>query len=193
MKKAVILSFVLLGSVWAFAHCDTMQGPVVAAAQAALTKNDINPVLKWIHKADEAEVRRAFEATIRVRSGGPEARRLADTWFFETVVRLHRAAEGAPYTGLKAGAPEPMVHAADMALETGKPDELAGEIISAVDTGLRRRYSDALAARKHADDSVEAGRAYVAAYVDFMHYLERVHQAASGAPHHDVAATEPRH
>jgi hypothetical protein len=193
MKKAVILNFVLLGSVWAFAHCDTMQGPVVAAAQAALTRNDITPVLKWIRNADEAEVRRAFETTVRVRSAGPEARQLADRWFFETVVRLHRAGEGAPYTGLKSGAPEPMVRAADMALETGKADELAGKILSTVEAGLRRRYQEALAARDHADDSVDAGRAYVAAYVDFMHYLERVHQAVSGAPHHDVAASEPGH
>ena len=39
--------------------------------------------------------------------------------------------------------------------------------------------------KKHADQSVEAGREFVAAYVEFMHYVERLHLDAKGnAVHH---------
>jgi hypothetical protein len=38
---------------------------------------------------------------MKARHEGPASREVADRHFFETVVRLHRAGEGAPYTGLK--------------------------------------------------------------------------------------------
>ena len=84
-----------------YAHCDGMDGPVVKAAQAALAKGDVNLVLIWVRKNDETEIRQAFERTVNVRKLSPEAKELADTYFFETLVRIHRAGEGAPYTGLK--------------------------------------------------------------------------------------------
>jgi hypothetical protein len=34
--------------------------------------------------------------------------------------------------------------------------------------------------RKHADESVEAGREYVEAYVQYVHYVERLQVDASG-------------
>jgi hypothetical protein len=111
------------------AHCDTMDGPVVKAAQAALEKGNVTPVLKWVKPPQEADVRAAFQKTLAVRGLGREARDLADQYFFETLVRLHREGEGAPYTGLKpAGAVEPVVAAADKALEAGSVEELTREI-----------------------------------------------------------------
>jgi hypothetical protein len=88
------------------AHCDTMNGPVVAAAQTALRAGDVTPVLKWVRKEHEPEVRAAFARTLKVRATGDDARQLADVYFFETLVRLHRAGEGAPYTGLKPAGSE---------------------------------------------------------------------------------------
>jgi Family of unknown function (DUF6448) len=85
----------------AYAHCDGLDGPVVKAAQKALAEDNVNLVLIWVQKDDEAEIKRAFEKTVAVRKLNPEARELADMYFFETLVRTHRAAEGAPYTGLK--------------------------------------------------------------------------------------------
>jgi hypothetical protein len=38
-----------------FAHCDTLDGPVVATARAALDKGDVAPLLKWVRKDDEKE------------------------------------------------------------------------------------------------------------------------------------------
>ncbi len=165
----------------AWAHCDTMGGPVVMTAQAALEKRDVTPVLKWVKPDQEAEIREAFQKTLAVRALGSQARELADTYFFETLVRLHRAGEGAPYTGLKpAGAVEPAVAAADKALETGAADELVQHVTDAVASGIRERFARAYEARKHADDSVEAGREFVEAYVEFTHYAERLDTDATG-------------
>jgi hypothetical protein len=85
------------------AHCDTLDGPVVQTARTALEKGDITPLLKWVRVEDEKEIKDAFEKTLAVRRKGAEAKELADMYFFETLVRIHRAGEGAPYTGLKPG------------------------------------------------------------------------------------------
>jgi len=89
----------------ASAHCDTLNGPVVTAARVALQRGDVTSVLKWVKSTEEREVRDAFRRTMAVRGASAEARDLADLYFFETLVRLHRQGEGEPYTGLKpAGA-----------------------------------------------------------------------------------------
>ena len=104
MSWAGILAMLSLVSTAASAHCDTMDGPVIAAARMALQAGDVTPVLKWIPKQSEPEIRAAFTRTLKVRAGGAEAKELADTYFFETLVRLHLAGEGEPYTGLKPAA-----------------------------------------------------------------------------------------
>ena len=143
-----------------YAHCDTLDGPVVAAAKMALQKGDVTPVLRWVSKDGEKEVREAFVLTMKVRSQGEDARRLADMHFFETLVRVHRAGEGVPYTGLKPGGTiEPVILAADKSLQQGSVDELAGEVAKAVQDGIRTRFAKAVETKKHADESVEAGRA----------------------------------
>ncbi|OQB82420.1 MAG: hypothetical protein BWX88_03971 [Planctomycetes bacterium ADurb.Bin126] len=166
------LSLVLITNGTAFAHCDTMDGPVVKDAQAALERSDVTGVLKWVPKASEDEIRQMFAKTLVVRAKGPEARELADMYFFETLVRLHRAGEGFAYTGLKpAGTPvPPPVAKADEALAKGSVDEQAA---------------------KHKDESVEAGRKFVAAYVQFVHYVEAVHETVMGhGAHHGEPEAE---
>jgi hypothetical protein len=188
MKKVVVL-VLLLGGLFLFpataqAHCDTLNGPVVAAAKEALAKGDITPVLKWIKPESEAEVREAFKKTLAVRGRGPEAQELADTYFFETLVRIHRAGEGAPYTGLKAEEIEPPMAAADKALETGTVENLVTMVTQKVADGIRDRFKDTLERKKHAGESVEAGREFVEAYVPFTHYVERIYVSAEGAHGH---------
>jgi hypothetical protein len=170
----------------ALAHCDTLDGPVVKDARVALDAKDITPALKWVSHEKEGEIRESFQHALRVRNLGPEARALADRYFFETLVRVHREGEGAPYTGLKpAGtAVDPGIAASDMALETGSVDRLVKLLTEKVDKGLRHRFAEAAEARKHAKDSVEKGREYVAAYVEFMHYAERLLLNASSAASH---------
>jgi hypothetical protein len=172
-----------------WAHCDTLDGPVVSEARAALESGDVTPLLKWVRADDEGEIRSAFERTRSVRNLNPEARELADTYFFETLVRIHRAGEGAPFAGLKpAGNVDPAVALADKALEAGSPEKLSAALANHLAEGVHERFERAAAAKEHAADSVEAGRAFVAAYVDFTHYVEALHQAAVGAvSHHEHA------
>jgi hypothetical protein len=98
---AVTLVFLALAPARAFAHCDSLDGPVVKAAQKALATRNPALVFIWVQEKDEREIQQAFEQTLAVRALSPEARNLADRFFFETLVRVHRAGEGAPFTGLK--------------------------------------------------------------------------------------------
>ena len=170
----------------ALAHCDTLDGPVVKDARVALDAKDVTPVLKWVSQEKEGEIREAFQHALGVRALGLEARSLADRFFFETLVRVHREGEGAPYTGLKpAGtAVDPGIAASDTALETGSVEPLVKLLTAEVDRGLRHRFAEAAEARTHAAESVEKGRRFVAAYVEFMHYAERLLASASSAAAH---------
>jgi uncharacterized protein DUF6448 len=170
----------------AAAHCDTMDGPVVKAAKVALKTGDVTPVLKWVPKTDEAQIRAAFERALKVRALSPEARELADNYFFETIVRVHRAGEGEPFTGLKPSGTEiePGIALADNALDTGSVDTLVNQVTSEVAKGIRQRFTHVQETNKHASDSVEGGRRYVAAYVEFIHYIENIHQVFNGAASH---------
>ena len=188
----VLLALLLASPPLAWGHCDTLDGPVVVDAKTALAKGDIAPVLKWVPAAGEQEVREAFAKTLAVRKAGKEAQDLADTWFFETLVRVHRASEGAPYTGLKAGgAEEETIVAADRALATGKVDGLVKLVVEAVEHGIRQRFEATAEKKKHAEHDVEHGRAYVASYVEFIHYGERIYQAAAHPPSHHAEGAAP--
>lgn len=168
----------------AFAHCDTVDGPVVTAAKLAIERGEVTPVLMWLKPEHEPPVREALQRTLAVRKQSDAARELADTYFFETVVRLHRQGEGAPFNGLKAAGEgvDPLVLAADRALEQGSAQQLAQHLSQQVEAGLRQRFDRAEHARRDAGKNVEAGRAYVAAYVDLMHYLERLGAITGGQP-----------
>lgn len=174
----------------AFAHCDTLDGPVVQTAEKALENGDVTPLLKWVQADDEKEIRIAFQKTLVVRAKGPEAEELADMYFFETLVRIHRASEGAPYTGLKPGETvEPAVVLADKALESGSVDKLVNVLTKAMANGIRQHFQHASETRKHADDSVAAGREFVRAYVIFTHYVEGLHAIIKGSGgHHSEGA-----
>jgi hypothetical protein len=172
----------------AFGHCDTMDGPVILAAKAALEHKDVTPVLKWIKKESEAEIKAAFEKTLAVRTKGPQARDLADQFFFQTLVRVHRAGEGAPFTGLKpAGTrPDPLIEEADAALATGSVDKLVKLVTDEAAAGIRLRFADSHKKQAHDEHDVEAGREFVSAYVEYVHYVEALRQAAqAAAAHHE--------
>ncbi len=178
---AILLTISFLPTL-AFAHCDTLDGPVVTAAKLALKTGDISPILKWVKPADEPEIRAAFARTMKVRALSPEARDLADNFFFETLVRVHRAGEGAAFTGLKpAGEIEPGIALADKALATGSEEELLKTVSAELTAGVQQRFRAVRGAAAHANDSVAAGREYVRAYVEFIHYIEALHELASGA------------
>lgn len=178
---AILLAVLLLVPGTSVAHCDGMDGPVVKAAQKALASGDVNLVLIWVPKENEAEIRRVFGQTLAVRKLGPEAREVADRYFFETLVRLHRAAEGAPYTGLKPAGRDlgPAIPAADKALETASMEELQKLLGEAMQAGLRRHFQNVVARKSFRVDDLAAGREYVKAYVEFVHYVEGNYEAAT--------------
>lgn len=167
------------------AHCDTMDGPVVAAARRALETGSASHVLIWVRLQDETEIRSAFKQALAVRKLGVEAKQLADRHFFETVVRLHRQGEGEPYTGLKPAGTDPgaAITAADRALASGSIADLEKLLVEAIRHGLHERFERAVATKGFAPDDVAAGRVHVAAYVALTHYVEAVHGVGAGTAH----------
>lgn len=188
-RQAVLLAaasaFVLLRATPATAHCDGLDGPVVTAARDALKSGQVEYVLIWVPKDQEPEIRKVFTQTVAVRKLGAQARDLADRHFFETVVRVHRAAEGVAFTGLQPAGRDlgPAVPAADKALETGNVEPLLKILTDAARESGREHFRRAAALRRHDRRDVEAGRKYVEAYVAFVHLAERLYQAAHQPVH----------
>lgn len=178
----------------ALGHCDGLDGPVVKAAQAALAAGRVELALIWVQPNDEAEIRKVFRRTLAVRKLGADARELADLHFFETLVRLHRAGEGAPYTGLKPAGRDPgaAIRAADAAVATGSAEPLAKLLLESVEHGLHEQFARVRKTAGFAPDDVRAGREHVKAYVEFVHYVERLHAAAATPAHgHAEESTDP--
>ena len=193
MKRILVAAMALAWAGAAWAHCDTLDGPVVASARKALDSGNVSHALVWVRGGDEAAIRAAFAKALDVRKGGANAKDLADAYFFETLVRIHRAGEGADYTGLKpAGiAPHPAVAAADESLRSGKLDRVDALIAASTHAGLERSYHEVMERRARAKDpnDVAAGREAASAYVEYVHYVERLHDAAQSlAAHAEPAA-----
>ena len=180
---ASLIAAALLLPAPAMAHCDGVDGPVVTKAKQSLEQGNVNLVLPWVHAEDEPAIRHAFEHASAVRRLGPEAKQLADNYFYETVVRLHRAAEGAPYTGLKPAGRDlgAAIPAADAALASGSPAALEKVLLGAVRKGLHEQYRSVHSLSRFDAGDVAAGRRYVQAYVPYVHYVERVWAAAEQA------------
>jgi hypothetical protein len=175
------IALLLFGGNHALAHCDGIDGPVVKAAQKALATNNVNLVLAWVQPGDETELRSAFQQTVAVRKLSPESKALADRQLFETLVRLHRSGEGAPYTGLKPAGRDlgPAIPAADHALESGDLDVLEKLLVAEVRKSLHESFEQAQAKKKYDANDVAAGREYVKAYVEYIHFVERLHEATA--------------
>lgn len=174
----LIVSIILFLPKQAIAHCDGLDGPVVKAAQRSLEIGNVNPVLIWVQKKDENEITKAFQKTLAVRKLSPQAKELADIYFFETLVRIHRAGEGAIYTGLQPAGRDlgPAIPAADRALENGKVEPLVKLLTDGIQSGVREQFKQALAKKKFGKDDVTAGQEYIKSYVEFIHYVERMYE-----------------
>lgn len=181
----MLFTFFLLDPNKGYAHCDGMDGPVVTTAKKALETGNVNLALIWVQKKDEGEIRKVFQKTLAVRKLNLEAKELADMYFFETLVRIHRAGEGAPYTGLKPAGRDlgPAIPAGDKAIVDGKLEPLLKLLTDATHEGLHKLFKDVMAKKNFKKDDVEAGRKYIEAYVIFIHYVERLYEAAKKADH----------
>lgn len=166
-------------------HCDSMDGPVVTAARKALEAGNVNLILPYVPKEGEEEVVRAFQKASAVRKDGPLTREVADLYFFETAVRVHRAGEGAPYTGLKpAGLSEgPVIPVAEKAIETGAPDELTKLLCDTVREEVKKRFDSVMRLKRHAVGSVDEAREYVEAVLGLQVYSHKLYGCMTADPH----------
>lgn len=175
------------------AHCDTAEGPAVQDGRKALETGNINHALKWIPADGESELREVFEKALRVRALGAEAAELADRLLLETMVRIHRAAEGVGFTGIQPPGTEidPVVSAADEAIALGSDEGLLPMVPEDRRPELDQRFKTAMAAKDFDVDDVAAGRRYIAAYVSFFKYAEgedhehHGHEDHGHEDHHD--------
>ena len=180
-------------------HCDSMDGPVVKAAIEALNKGDVALVLPFVPETGEAEVVRTFQQVLPLHRQSDSAQEIADLHFFETVVRIHRAGEGAPYTGLKPAGLDvgPVIPVAEHAIESGSPDELVRLLTETMRAEVSGRLAHAMELKRHAahTHTVEATREYVEAMLGLQvwsHslYLATKAPAHAGSHEHDEGAYE---
>lgn len=174
LLSIVSLAVLLAIPIQSLAHCDSVAGPVAKDVKLALESGKLDPVVKWIRAADEPELRTVFNSVIKVRRSGGEAASLADHYFLETAVRLHRASEGEPYTGLKpaAAVEEPAPAMVDEAIRTYSFKTLSDSVSSSIREELDRRIEMLKGARAHVNESPARGREYVRSYIELVHYIE---------------------
>lgn len=188
LSLLVLSGLMLFTPTTSYSHCDTMDGPVILDAQMALQKADVTPVLKWVSQKNEKKIKSIFDKTMKARAKGNKEK--IEMTFFEALVKIHRTGEGADFEGIKpAGAEvEPAIKEADKALESGSADHLVSILTQEITEGLKKRFSDVIEKKKHMNESVEMGREYVEAYVQFIHYAEKLSQTAGANPsaHHQV-------
>ena len=172
------------------AHCDAIDGPVATAAVKALETKNVNLILPYAPVTAEPELTAAFEQAVTVRAKGPEVKALADRYFMETAVRLHRAGEKAPYTGLKPAGIDfgPAIPAAEQELASGQLEPLVGLLSEEVKHGITERFARAAETKSAtkeptAKSDVAAARARVSAELGFIGYIEAIYQAIKGGAH----------
>lgn len=191
LAASVLAAGLLFGSQSAQAHCDSIDGPVAKAALAALDSGNVNLALPYAPATAESDIKAAFAQSLKVRVLGPEAKTLADRTFIETTVRLHRAGEGAAYTGLKPAGIDygPAIPAAERAIETGNLSQVKGLLVEEVERGLHARLADVLETQRGVKEptakDVAAARERVSAELGFVTYVEGLRQAMHGAPGHE--------
>lgn len=173
------------GTAWA--HCDAESGPVAVDAREALETGEFARVAIWVTEEQTEELHDAFDRSLPVYQMGGEAQGLAAQHFMETAVRLHREAEGFPYSGLQPPQPlPPDVAAAERALETGDlqpvSDLLAGALQGKLETIFRRVRG----AQTSKERSLADGREWADAYVEYVTFVHGLYDTIEAGPAHGV-------
>ena len=173
-------------------HCDTMDGPAVADAKKAIENNNVNYVLKWVFPEYEKEMTHIFNLIMKVRVLSPEAMEVADMYFFETLVRIHRAGEGMPFTGVKpSGTPvDEKIKAADRSIELGNLSPLKELVPDDKFPELKNRFDRVMSLKNFDVNDVKAGREYVEAYVQFFHFAEGGEEGHAHEHAEEISHTE---
>lgn len=166
-------------------HCDSMDGPVVKAAVRALETGDVGLALPFAPKDAEEEIRSAFQKVMSIRGLDERVKEIADLFFFETVVRLHRAGEGAGFNGLKPAGLDhgPVVPVAAKAIETEEPDELLELMSSAVRETVSDRFGHVMGLKLSASDGLDNARAYTSAMLGLQVYCHKLYMQLKSPDH----------
>lgn len=183
----ITLLFVLGFSFNSQAHCDRVNGPVAVAAKQALETGDVSKALIWVGDRQTKELRSKFQQSLKAFNHGEESQKLAEQYFMETTVRLHREAEGMPYTGLKPAQPSSEdIQTAEQALNSGDLTPVTDLLTDEIRQKTNELYQDAMEAKDSREQSVEAGRQWVDAYVKYIVYIHSLHQKIQAGPAHGV-------
>lgn len=183
------LLFLIFGFIGteARAHCDRKNGPVALAAREALQTENFEKIMIWVGKEQENELREKFQQSLQVYRKGGESKDLAEEFFMETSVRLHREAEGMPYTGLKEAQPNPEdIEAAEKALDSGNIDPVVDLLSKKIEEKVTFWFNEARKAEKRKNNSIEAGRDWVDTYVKYIIYTHSLYQTIEQGPPHGV-------
>ena len=187
-RVVLLLSVILLSFASpqiASAHCDSYDGPVIKDALKALEQQNVELVLKWVEPKYDEIITEKFNQTLKLKGSNEEVNKILRTHFLETLVRLHREGEGASFTGLKpANSMTPMVEMADNSLEKNDINYVVNAVNSHLTEVLKERFAKAMELSKTKDNSVEQGRAYVEAYVEYTHTLEALEHILHGSMSH---------
>ena len=180
-----LFAILLLSTQSAFAHCDSYDGPVIKDALTAFEQQNVELVLKWVEPKYDEIITDKFNQTLKLKGNDEEINKILETHFLETLVRLHREGEGATFTGLKpVNSMTPMVEMADNSLEKNDIDYVVNAVNSHLGEVLKERFAKTMELSKTKSNSVEQGRAYVEAYVEYTHTLEALEQILHGSHSH---------
>lgn len=187
-RVVLLLSVILLSFASpqiASAHCDSYDGPVIKDALKALEQQNVELVLKWVEPKYDEIITDKFNQTLKLTGSNKEVNKILETHFLETLVRLHREGEGASFTGLKpVNSMTPMAEMADNSLDKNDIDHVVNKVNNHLGEVLRERFTKAMELSKTKDNSVEQGRAYVEAYVEYTHTLEALEHIMHGSMSH---------
>lgn len=186
-RTFIVLMFLLSWNQNAIAHCDRENGPVAVAAKEALKTGNFDQILIWVGKDQEEELREKFQQSLGVYRNGGNPADLAQRYFMETAVRLHRAAEGMPFTGLKTASPNPPdIEAAEKALETGNLEPFKELLCQALQDESYKWLQEARESKENKDENIAAGREWVNNYVKYITYIHKLYQTILAGPPHGV-------
>jgi nucleoid-associated protein YgaU len=187
----VAVGIMAVSPLTASAHCDTMDGPTVADGMKSLESGNVNYAMKWVQPDYTQELTDAFNLSLKVKDLSPEGKEIAEKYFYDTLVRIHRAGEGAPFDGVKPhGTPiDEKVLAADKSIEAGNLSPLDGMIEEEKAAELEERFEKVMALKDFDVNNVKEGREYIEAYVKFFKFAEGEEEHAGGA-HGEAALHE---
>jgi hypothetical protein len=176
----MIFGILLIAANLLFAYCETLEESLVRDARKALDQRQVALAFKWVKKDRESEIRTAFDRAVKERETNPATQETTDNIFFQTLGRVHCEGENFPFLGKNPAGPDvhPIRQAIDRALSEDEVDDLTQKITVEVSQGIHDRFNQVRRFESGQQDDVDAARQYVGAYVDYVDYVEKIHQDA---------------